>query len=496
MNEEALFKFCSYLISSATSGNEDVARELASMTLPVQMLDEFDTKSISFKPSIASTIFDMALDYYNAYGNLITKSVITSVIEEDDEWSREEKKELVEYCENIISFPGTKEEFKWALTEVYNNYKKNLILETTLSSTKKIESGVDEALSHLKSSANNIQEKIIRTGHEVVKSVTGTEMLNNLVEDLEKDKEIVKPCAFWGWKTWDSTIGGLYPEELTLLAAKPSVGKSFLAGELVFYNAFIKKKTVVYSTNELTKKQFEIRMLSRLSGVPLEKIRRNALTPEEKKTLKELLNDYIRDELDNLIIIPPLLAQTVRSIKQQTELLLDKEPDLHVVDHMSLLKADMKGVTDWREKEYNCDQLKLLAQEHNCAVYSPIHINREGAKEEVIRLENVQYQSYIQRADNIIMLNQHKDYPSLPPKEGEYEGTPGVIIATIERARSVPTGTEKYLLTEFSRAAVTEPSPSVIMELMSPKNIQEVDTEKEMSALDKEFDDLYEEFGE
>lgn len=497
MNEEAVFKLCSYLISSASTGDEEKARELSSMNLPVQLLDELNTKTIEFEPSIASDIFDIAMDYFNEFGNIITKNILISTIEEDPEWGREEKKNIISYCENIFAFPGTKEEFKWALNEVYNNYKKNQILETTLSSTKKLEKGsVDEALAYLKQSSNNIEEKISRVDYESIKAVTGTEMLNNLVDYLKKDKEIVKPCAHFGWKSWDLEIGGLYPEELSLMAAKPSKGKSFFAIELVFYNAFIKKKRVVYSTNELTKKQFEIRILSRLSHIPLEKIRKNALDDKEKKLLQELLHDYIRDEMDNLVIIPPLLAQTVSSIKHQTEMLLDAPPELHVVDHMTMLKSDKKGMSDWEEKQYNCELLKLLAQEHNCAVWSPVHVNRNVATDDIVRLENVQYGSFIQRADNIFVLNDHKDYPSLPPKEGEYEGTPGIMIATIERARSVPAGREKYLMTEFSYASVTEPDHSTIMELMSPKNIQDFDTQKEVSELDSEFESLYEEFGE
>lgn len=496
LNQEVYFKLISYLINTESSGSIELTNQLVDMNLPIQVMYDFNLKTVRFDPTIDSVVFDLCFDYFTKYKELVTKSILTSSIETSLEWSREEKAELIEYIENCCEFPGKPEEFQWCLSELLKFYQKNKILETTLTATKELENGSAEALEYLKSSLNLIPETFTEKSVDAIKAITGTEMLQELLVHVSNETEIIKPKAYFGWRSWDETVGGLYEEELTLIAGKPSGGKSFFVGEIVFYNAFVKKKKVVYSTNENTKKQFEIRMLSRLSNIPLEKIRKNLLTDKERAFLKELLNDYLKDELRNLIIIPPLSAQTVDSIKRHTELLLDEAPDLHVVDHLTKLKANVKGVSDWREKEYTCDQLKTLGQEHNCPVISPIHISREGAKNDIIKLSDVQYQSYIQLADNIWVLNDHKDHPSLPPVNGEFEGTPGIIIATVERARTVPIGTEKYLVTNFSTAAVSEPSASQMLELASPKKANVEQKEETPDELEQEFQELFDNFGE
>ena len=496
MNEIVCLKMCSYLIASAKSGNIEIAKDIASRQLPVELFDSFDTKSVEFEPSIHSVVFDDCLQYFLQYGKLVTDSVLLAQYEQSSELDRKQKREVSDYIKNCIHDPGVENEYRWCLDQAFENYQKNKVLQITLSSTKRLEEGSVEALSYMRSSLGELENLQVRSGFESEKATTGTEMLESLYSAITENREIVAPKAYFGWRTWDETVGGLYPEELTLLAGKPSMGKSFVLGEIVFHNAFVLKKKVVYSTNELTKKQFEMRMLSRLSNVPLEKIRKNILTDKERKLLKELLEDYIKDEYNNLVIIPPLCAYSVESIKHHTELMLDGDPDLHAIDHLTKLRAGIKGIQDWREKEYNCERLKTLAQEHKCPVLSPVHISREGAKSEVVTLEDVQYQSYIQLADNIWVLNQHKDYPSLPPVNGEFEGTAGIVIATVERARTVAVGTEKYLMTNFSCATVSEPSFQKIQELTSPTKIDKETVEKEVDELGAEYTELYEEFGE
>ena len=70
----------------------------------------------------------------------------------------------------------------------------------------------------------------------------------------------------------DDKLSGFKPGELTILAARPSMGKTALSLNLVLNAALDQGKSVAFFSLEMTKELIADRLLSTASGIPMFKI--------------------------------------------------------------------------------------------------------------------------------------------------------------------------------------------------------------------------------
>jgi len=88
----------------------------------------------------------------------------------------------------------------------------------------------------------------------------------------------------------DSFIdGGLYPGEMTLVIGENSVGKSFLLMEIPVNASMVNKQNSVIFTIEMNKIQEEMRIYSRITGIPFNKFRTGEITKKELIQVRDKL---------------------------------------------------------------------------------------------------------------------------------------------------------------------------------------------------------------
>lgn len=480
---ELIFKFCSFLIKSENSGDEDVCKRLLNINLPLGFFDSLDRKTLKLEPTLQTVVFDDCFDFYKKYGKIPTKTTVISWAESNPDYSREQKREYVDFVENCCAFPGDPSELNYYLDSLYQEYLQTYITKVSSKAISLLDEGPEKSLEFLKQNTASVQATVQTTIERSNEVSSLTDIFQDLLTLYQEGKKIQPIKSYFGFSSFDKTLGGFPSQELTLLAGRPSVGKSFLASEIAYHNAIVLKKNVVYSTNEVSKNQMEIRLLSRLTGIPSEKIRKNELDEVETELIQKYLLEYISDGLDNFLIIPPTHARTVESIRIHSEAhFKDSKIDQHIVDHINKLHSTQ---SEWRAMEDNGAKLKDLAQDHDCPVISPTHVSREGAKAERLTEQDIQYQALVQIADNIFGINPHPDYPALPPTEGSYEGTPGIVIVELLRSRTWPKGFEKYLMTKFSTASVCELSHSQLLKILN-EEAKKGDPEVEDTMIDDE----------
>ncbi len=84
----------------------------------------------------------------------------------------------------------------------------------------------------------------------------------------------------------DTRWGGLHDGELVILAARPSIGKTALALSIACSMAE-QGKSVLFASLEMTKQQVGLRLLSRMSGIPCDRLRMGyALNRKERNQLE------------------------------------------------------------------------------------------------------------------------------------------------------------------------------------------------------------------
>ena len=198
------------------------------------------------------------------------------------------------------------------------------------------------------------------------------EKVINRFEDIHKDNTILRGLKT-GFYQLDKATNGLQKTDLIILAARPGVGKTSLAMNIVS-NAAINygAKCAVFSL-EMGREQLAQRMLCSVANVSMAKALRGDLDEHDwikiwkaDKKLKEA--DIYVD--DNAMNTPSQVLSKCRKLKREKGL------DLVVIDYLGLMKSDSKADNRQNEVADISRQLKILAKEIEVPVLSLCQLNR------------------------------------------------------------------------------------------------------------------------
>ncbi|MBF8279794.1 MAG: replicative DNA helicase [candidate division NC10 bacterium] len=130
-----------------------------------------------------------------------------------------------------------------------------------------------------------------------------------------------------GFERLNLHLNGLCPGELTILAARPSIGKSTLALQIALSVAQTDQARVGIITLEMTRGQIGGRLAGLMSGVHPYRQRRGQLYPEERDRYFEALVDFSRLPLEVFV-----KDRTLNEIRSRMTLRPDVR--LWIVDHL------------------------------------------------------------------------------------------------------------------------------------------------------------------
>ena len=185
-----------------------------------------------------------------------------------------------------------------------------------------------------------------------------------------------------GWKIVDDiTKGGLGRGELGVVIAPTGAGKSMALVHLGA-QAIKEGKNVVYYTLELQDTVVAGRFDSCITGVKL----------QDLFSFKDLIYDQVKDLEGKLIVKEyPTKSANVNKLKQHLEKLRrsDFVPDLVLVDYGDLLQP----ISSYKEKRIELEtiyeDLRGMAQEFECPVWTASQTNRSGLNAEVVTMESI-----------------------------------------------------------------------------------------------------------
>ncbi len=238
--------------------------------------------------------------------------------------------------------------------------------------------------------------------------------------------------GFW---RLDELTSGFQPKELTILGARPSIGKTAVAGNIAV-NVALSGKTVAFFSLEMPAKALIDRMCCAQGQVDLQAHRQGRLNTEQKRHYLGALSHIAEAPL----YIDDQPAQTAASIEARAARLQAKAGlDLVVVDYLGLMAAERRGMENREQVVAAISRgMKGLAKRLNVPVLLLSQLNRELHKRVDKRpmLSDLRESGSIEQdADLVLFLHRedyyHRDDPALAGK-GE------LIIA---KARNGPLGT-------------------------------------------------------
>ncbi|MCX6823981.1 MAG: replicative DNA helicase [candidate division SR1 bacterium] len=262
---------------------------------------------------------------------------------------------------------------------------------------------------------NNVSEKVLSIG----------DILNKRIEEhmdiMDHPEKANLRKVFSGYHGLDEMLGGFKPAELIILAARPSMGKTAFALNILKNMAVDQKKSVALFSLEMSSEQIADRILSMVSGIPMGKIAKGQLDSEDFTVMGESMeilsetNIFIDDKGSTTI---PELKSKIRRLKiEKTSL------DLVIIDYLQLMSGSNSGYSGNRVQEISeiSRGLKELARELEMPIIALSQLSREVEKrvDKKPQLSDLRESGAIEQdADEVIMLHREDYYDPDTDKKG------------------------------------------------------------------------------
>ena len=141
-----------------------------------------------------------------------------------------------------------------------------------------------------------------------------------LASVFNKIEQGSSPAYPTGLQDLDYLIGGLIKQDLIVLAARPSMGKSWLGCYLADYIATSQQKPVVFFSAEMSEEQLTKRFLSMHTGIDSMRLMHNQIYEEEYDSLVEGLGNLaelpiIVDDTPAIQLTPTRMRSVLRRIQ-------------------------------------------------------------------------------------------------------------------------------------------------------------------------------------
>ena len=240
-----------------------------------------------------------------------------------------------------------------------------------------------------------------------------------------------------GFTELDDMTAGFQPGEMTILAARPSMGKTALSLNIALHAAVAEKKKVAYFSVEMGKESVMMRVLASSAKVKLGDIKTGQIDQKGWVRLIERAAQLSESGLfidDTAGISPFEIRAKCRRLKAKEGL------DLIMVDYLQLM--GLKQKVDSREREVSeiSKLLKSIAKELQVPVIALAQLNRgvESRHDKRPMLSDLRESGSIEQDADIIMMIYREDY--YDRDNPDIKGISEIIIA---KQRNGPTGSIK-----------------------------------------------------
>jgi replicative DNA helicase len=319
-------------------------------------------------------------------------------------------------------------------------HEKALLRKLIHVSSEIAEKAYGESYEDVESFLDEVEGQIFSIGEKKQSGLVGAAELikasiDKLTELSTRSGDVVGISS--GFKDLDKMTAGFQPGEITIIAARPSMGKTAFSLNIAQHAAIREKRCVAYFSVEMAKEQMMMRMLASEARVGLSDLRAGSVNDNawprliDKASKMAEANIFIDDTSG---ISPFEIRAKTRRLKAQHGL------DMIIIDYLQLM--DLKQKVESRERAVSeiSRSLKALAKELSIPVVALAQLNRgvEGRSDRRPMLSDLRESGSIEQDADVIMMLYREDYYDRenPDSKGQAE----VIIA---KQRNGPTGTVK-----------------------------------------------------
>jgi len=241
-----------------------------------------------------------------------------------------------------------------------------------------------------------------------------------------------------GYFDLDDMMNGLQNGEMIIVAARPSMGKTAFAMNVIEHVAADSRLPCAVFSLEMSKQQLAQRMLCSRGQIDAHKLRKGMLQSHEYAHLANVVGELAKAPIwvdDSPGLTPLELRAKARRLKLQHDI------KCIMIDYMQLM--DNPGPESRQQQISEISRgVKAVARELNIPVICLSQLNRqsEGRDGHRPRMSDLRESGSIEQDADVIMLLHREDYYRMSEPDFQPDNIAEVIIA---KQRNGPTGTVK-----------------------------------------------------
>src|ERR1700730_17294565 len=373
------------------------------------------------------TIYEVLVDLWNA-GQAIDLITFTQVLRD---------RNLLDtvggaaFVTSLFTFVPTAANVGYYLEIVRDKYILRQIIATSTESVRRAFEEQDDVGNLL----DEVEQQIFAVGEDRFKGqmLSMKDQVMEAIESIEKlyERKGGITGISSGFVEFDRLTSGLHPAEMIVIAARPSMGKTALAMNIVEHVAINEKLPVGVFSLEMSSQQLVQRLLCSRARVNLQKVRDGFLAERDFPSLtaaaSKLAEAKIFIDDSSRLTILELRAKFLRLKAQQ-------DVQLIIVDYLQLLRSTSRRAQDNRQLEISeiSAGLKGLAKELKIPLIVVAQLNRQpearsGGKP---RLSDLRESGSIEQdADLVGLLVRPEIYEEDEEARAEKAGEAELIIA-------------------------------------------------------------------
>lgn len=255
-------------------------------------------------------------------------------------------------------------------------------------------------------------------------------------EEIQSDPNAFRGVET-GFKHLDRITHGLQKGAVIILAARPGVGKTSFAMNIVEHACLNKKCVAAVFSLEMTRMEIGQRLICAHAGVSMERALSGKLAQRDWKNLLRAGERLQKSKIfidDNSVITPAEMLSKCRRLKRSEGL------DLIVIDYIQLMEGGGKSGAENRQQEIaNISRsLKIMAKELEVPVIALSQLRRTQNKE--ASLSDLRESGAIEQDADIVIFIKRADMDAKPEDYASGAVVQGAVELHIAKHRSGATG--------------------------------------------------------
>lgn len=296
---------------------------------------------------------------------------------------------------------STNEPVDYFITELQQRQRYNMILK----GMKEISAGLNA-----KSSDTAFKELVklvskINTEVQIHKDSLYNEEVDERIARMEiKMKSMGVDGISYGVDSMDMATGGMHPEELITIVAKPGTGKTYFELALVARPVMLEGQDVLFISREMAGWQIEQRMDALLFEIPADKMKLGRFTTDEFEEYKAHLRGLKDRDIGRLIVSADDekgFGLTAVQAKIEEHL---PNGGVVIIDGSYLLDDDEGNGrrSDWEKIVSITRGLKRMARRTGCTIVQSSQLGRGQKRGKSVDLDNVSFSSSFEQDSDIV----------------------------------------------------------------------------------------------